>query len=121
MAFNNDIISIDLGTIGLDGTLLMNRPGHTREAQLKNEITKISSVNTDGGKPAASIPPLGDLETLEVLAYVKEAPFPLTLQSFYNYCDGIDEDNPGVSNTLFKLMSDAKEALCKGAKSPLDL
>lgn len=114
-------ITIDLTEFGLTGEIVMAVPSPRRDAWCKNQSMKHATIDPRTGRPDPTHSDVGDIEVLHILTFVKSAPFPIDrLESYYDYCDELDETNPGVAMKIQSAMLEAYLTLSKGEKSPLD-
>ena len=113
---HTDSIVIDLEQYGGKGEIVMAAPSLRRMSWLKNQVGKHAKFSPHGGMTDADV---GDIEILNVLVYVRTAPFPVDLNAFYSFCDSLDDAKPGNSVELFNKMTEAMKSITEGATSPL--
>lgn len=120
MDLTNRIV-IDLTAYGLTGEIVMVPPSPRREAWLKNQSMKHSKIDPHTGRPDIATSDIGDIEVLKIMSFIKSAPFPIDkLDGYYDYCDKIDEEQPGVSRKIHKALAEASVKLDMGETSPLE-
>jgi hypothetical protein len=103
----NDIVIIDLKPFGGEGVIELSKPTFRRAQQMKNELGRSmgASVNAKGqGTMKEAL--LGDIEVIKMLAYVKSAPFSANINSFFDFCDILDEKRNGSASELFALIQE---------------
>lgn len=116
----NDIITIDLGPFGGEGIIELSRPTFRRIQQMKNLLGKCMGASIDEiGNRVLKDAPLGDMEIIKMMAYVKSAPFQASMDNFLNYCDRLDDKRNGSALELFALIKE-KVAEIEVAPGPLD-
>lgn len=117
------MIDIDLAKYGGEGIVTIGPQSLRSQRILKNETTKrMFSISAgDGQQPTmvAKDVDAGDIEILQVLSYVRKAPFQPMVDSFMDYCDTLEEKTPGVSVELYEAMRSAVEEVSE-APSPLE-
>ena len=120
MDITNRII-IELTEYGLTGEVVMTPPSPRRDAWVKNQSMKHARIDPKTGRPEVGSADIGDIEIIQMLAFVKSAPFAVDkLESYYDYCDKIDEDHPGMSMKLHNALMDSFRKLNAGETSPLE-
>lgn len=114
-------ITIDLTEFGLTGEVVMAPPTPRRDAWNRNQAMKHAKIDPRTGRPDLSSADIGDIEVIQLLTYVKSAPFPINkLEEYYDYCDKVDEEHPGVSMKIQKRIKEAYTKLSAGETSPLE-
>ena len=114
-------ITVDLTKYGLTGEVVMAPPSPRREAWFKNQSMKHTKVDPRTGRPDLTTADVGDIEVLQILTYVKSAPFPKDkLEDYYAYCDKLDDDHPGLSMKIHKELAEAYKKIHAGETSPLE-
>lgn len=117
------MIDIDLAKYGGEGIITIGRPGLDQQRMLKNETSRrMYSIAYDAETQEKTMVPkevnAGDIEILQVLSYVRKAPFVPMLDSFMAFCNALEEKNPGSSMDLYEEMTAAVEEVAK-KPSPL--
>jgi len=111
-------IQIDLSRFGQTGVVIMALPSLRKKAMTKNALGNCAKVEVVNGEKVVKETNVGDMEVIELLAFVAKAPFPMDLKSFYDYCDRMDAQNFGSASDMFDAMTEAKEKLISGDMSP---
>lgn len=99
-------ISIDLKEFGGAGQVVLAPLSLRRQTELANALGSVN-VGEYGGISPVNVK-LGDLSMIKVLVYVKSAPFSTKLddlEPFFDYCDKLDEKQPGASTRLWEKLS----------------
>lgn len=100
-------VTIDLGKYGAEGQITLAPPTFRRQNEFSNAI---GSVRVDeNGKAIPMNLRLGDLSVMQVLVYVKSAPFGIALSDvtpFLDFCDMLDEKRNGSATELWVEMND---------------
>lgn len=114
-------VTIDLKEFGYDGQIVLGAPTFRRTNVLQNAITKL--VGIKDGEPVLLDTPIGDLNVLTHLAYVKSAPFytgfDKGIEPFMEFMDKLDENERGSAQRLWKVIEDNVGRIIKGETHPL--
>ena len=117
MEYNTRVI-IDLSKYGMEGSIVMGLPGFTTTKQFQSKLLKYVPRD-EKGFPIMEQADVIMSQMLDVLMYVKEAPFECDVDPFFKYMDKVDEASGGRANELFEEMSRIAEAARSGELSPL--
>lgn len=114
-------VTIDLREFGYDGQIVLGAPTFRRTNALQNALTKL--VGIKDGEPVLLDTPIGDLNVLTHLAYVKSAPFytgfDKGIEPFMEFMDKLDENERGSAQRLWKAIEDNVGRIIKGETHPL--
>lgn len=118
------IIDIDLAKYGGEGVITIGPQSLRKQCMLKNETSKrMYSISYNAETQENTMVPqevnAGDIEIMQVLSYVRKAPFVPMLDSFLAFCDALEEKTPGSSMDLYEEMTAAVEEVSK-KPSPLE-
>lgn len=105
-------ITVDLKDYGGAGQIVLAPLSLRRQNELANSLGSVSVG--EYGEVAPVKMKLGDLSMIKVLVYVKSAPFGTRLddlEPFFQYCDDLDEKQPGASKRLWERLNKAVEEL----------
>lgn len=110
-------VMIDLSEFGSEGIVEMGMPLFT--ARLEKSICLESRIPRDAeGRPDRKAANMTEIGLIEVLSYVRKAPFERTPEAFGEFMDKLDEDQ-GTADELWTRIQDAYSKLSKGEVSPL--
>lgn len=110
---------IALCDFGGEGVIEVAPPTLSKKVALKNELGKRARMKIVDGEQTLLYDDIGDVEVLKALAYVRSAPFPVTLRGFLSYCDKLDEVKNGNGEALFVALNKAVEEVT-ASPGPLD-
>lgn len=115
----NDIIIIDLAPFGGEGAVEIAKPSFRKKQIMKNELGRCMGAYVDAeGTGRVRETPLGDIEVIKAMSYIKSAPFPQNLNGFMDFCDKL-ESKGGSADDLFDEIQ-AKIAVLEKKPGPLD-
>lgn len=114
-------VTVDLKEFGYDGQIVLGAPTFRRTNALQNALVKL--VDMKDGEPVLQDTPLGDLNILTHLAYVKSAPFytgfDKGIEPIMEFMDTLDEQEPGSAQRLWDVIEANVGRIIKGATHPL--
>lgn len=113
---------IALSEYGGEGEIVIGPQTLRSSTRLKNEISRrtVRTCVSNGEVETVGMPiDAGDVEILQVLSYIRKAPFSLDIEAFLNYADALDRVRPGISISLMEDIKARIEEL-KEEPSPLD-
>ena len=114
-------VTIDLNEFGYDGQIVLGAPTFRRTSALQNAIVKLAGM--DDGKPVLANVPLGDMNLLTNLAYVKSAPFytgfDKGLEPLMEFMDELDKKEVGSAQKLWDAIEVNVGRIIKGETHPL--
>lgn len=113
-----DYISIPLGEYGFDGAIDMGKPSFRKINDMKNAISNVTKLRTANGQAVIDRTNIGDIEIIGNLAYVRSAPFPLTLDGFLDFCDILDYKEIGSAQRLWDKICETVKTIDGGVTSP---
>lgn len=113
-----DFISIPLGEFGYEGAIAMSKPSFRRLNDAKNAISNVTKLSTVNGQAVVEKTNIGDIEIIGVLAYIRSAPFPPTLEGFLKFCDTLDNAEVGAAQRLWNKMVETVKKVDEGETSP---
>ena len=111
-------VTMDLTEFGVEGTILFAPPSLRRQNELANVLGKVRIGEEDN--PMTEIG-LGDLTVIQVLYFVKAAPFSVglrNLEPFFDFCDKVDEIRPGASGDLWDKMKECADIVSTNSAHP---
>lgn len=115
----HDIVTIDLAMYGDEGIIELTKPSFRKKQIMKNDVGRCMGAYVDEyGRGQVKDTPLGDIEIIKAMSYVKRAPFAATLKGFLDYCDILDERN-GSAESLFEEIQEKIKVL-ETAPGPLE-
>lgn len=100
---------INLADFGGDGYVEVGPQTLTMKVKLKNELGKRAKMKVIDGEQVLVYDDMGDVEIIKTLAFVRTAPFPITLKGFLDYCDTLDAIKVGNGEALLRALGDAAE------------
>ena len=112
------LTKIDLSEYGMDGEIILGPPTFRKTIEMKNALGNCTKTHLVDGKPVIDETRLGDVDIIMMMAYVRSAPFKADLRGFLNYCDVMDNKEPGSAQRLYDALSALTDAYRDGAKSP---
>lgn len=107
-------IQIDLAQYGMEGLVEMGAPSQRNITMMNNALGNCSVTRMVNGEPVVVETHIGDADLIQMLVYVRKAPFNNTVKSFLDYCDRME---PGADVELCKRMTEVAKEL-KGEPSP---
>lgn len=114
---NVSTIALDLKSYGGKGELILAPPSLRKLIDMRNKVAKVKASSAGTTMDVE----VGDMELMSVLTYVRSAPFKTDMESFLEYCDGLEEKEAGISVRLYDDMRLAIESIDKGECNPLEL
>lgn len=109
---------IDLREYGMEGTIEMGLPKFTTEKRFQSKLLAITPRDKDG-RPMVEMADLVVSEVLQILMYVRKAPFTPDMDPFYDFLDRVDGIELGNAEKLYNRMARAADTIAKGEDSPL--
>lgn len=110
-------LMMDLSEYGVDGHIVFAKPTFRKLNEMKNQSASyIKFEMKRSGSTDATIAS-GDLEIMNLLTYVKSAPFRMDVEGFLTFMDRVDEVG-GDTEMLYAAMNDMADAVCKEVRSP---
>lgn len=113
-------ITIDMSRFGFEGVVELGAPTFRRRTELSNEISRYITIEQSKTGVKVDNLPTGTWNIAQRLVYVKRAPFKTDVESFLEYTDMMDENNPGSADELWDAIVEAVERIDKGEASPLE-
>lgn len=113
-----DFISIPLGEFGYEGAIAMSKPSFRRLNDAKNAVSNVTKLRNVDGQAVIEKTNIGDIEIIGVLAYIRSAPFPPTLEGFLGFCDTLDNAEIGAAQRLWNKMAETAKRIDEGETSP---
>lgn len=110
--------TIDLTEFGMAGEMVIAPPTLRKTIEMKNAMGNCTKTHLVDGKPVVDETRLGDVDVIMALAYVRSAPFRITLDGFLSYCDLMDSRSFGSAEKLYERMNEIIDTYRDGAKSP---
>lgn len=115
----HDVIVIDLEPFGGEGVVELAMPSFRKNQMMKNDLGRCLGAYVDkDGVGHVRDTPLGDVEIIKAMSYVKTSPFPQNLNGFMDYCDRL-EAKGGSAQGLFDEIQ-AKIMVLTRAPGPLE-
>lgn len=128
----NSISTINLKDYGSEGIIYMSFPSFSRQVWSTDEVSNHTGTETVGNEIKIIKPNVGTINTINTLAYIKDAPEPICktvrinnrdmripdLEGFIDFCDQLDEANPGTSVEFVDKLRQVANEIASGAKSP---
>lgn len=111
-------VSMDLAEFGIEGNILFAPPSLRRQNELANVLGRVRVGEED--QPMTEIG-LGDMTIIQVLYFIKAAPFSTglkNLEPFLEFCDKVDEIRPGASSDLWDKMKECADIVSTNSAHP---
>lgn len=114
-------VTLDLKEFGYDGQIVLGAPSFRRTNALQNAIVKL--VDMKDGKPVLMDTPIGDLNLLTHVAYMKSAPFytgfDKGVEPLLEFMDKLDEKEIGSAQRFWDAVEKNVGRIIKGDTHPL--
>lgn len=111
-------ITIDLAKYGSAGTIVMSKPTFRMKNKLMNALGNCTKSCMKDGRAEIEQTNIGDAKIVNVIYYVRAAPFGVSLNAFLDFCDALDNNGVGNAEALFAEMEEAVAAIDRGDTSP---
>lgn len=113
-------ITLDLEKYGVKDTVVVSPPTFRRKVMLKNLLGKSMNARySESGEAMVDSVNLGDAEVLKLLVYVKSAPFTMSIDSFLDFCEKLDDIELGRASEFYEELNEAVKKV-ETSKGPLE-
>ena len=111
-------ITIELSDYGAEGQIVMGPAPWTTIKRFQQRATRLVPPGKDG-RPDYSKADVVSSNILDVLLFVREAPFVADLEPFFDFMDKLDAKELGSAERLYAEMEKVAARIFSGEESPL--
>lgn len=111
-------INVDLSEYGMSGTITMEPLTFRRDMEYRNNIGTAIHYVGSGEELRVVGQDMGTIKVYSVLAFVTQAPFPVTLDGFMGFMDRADAIELGLGQRIFDRLTQEAERIKAGELSP---
>lgn len=114
------MVSIDMAEFGQEGIVRVAAPTFRKRMEFTNDVSQ--RLNVEQRKQGIEVKnlPIGDWNILQRMLYIREAPFPTSLDGFLAYTDRMDSEHPGSADAFWEVLGEAIQSIDEGTSSPLE-